>query len=256
MFNVAIRTVFIDSDTGVATYGTGGGITWESVDHEEYDEALTKADFLTVNWPAFELLETIKFDGERYVLLEQHLERLARSARYFGIKCDIEKIEQSLKEHIKLYRRELRRVRLLVSQQGEIHVKSSILNLFSKDLFPVSLAREPISKGNRFLYHKTTYRSMYELHRAQNAKAFDVLLWNEDGAITEFTNGNIVVEIEGRKFTPPIECGLLPGTFREKLLNKVLTRTDLEHATHIWFINSVRGWVHVRLVSSDHKSGN
>lgn len=87
-----------------------------------------------------------------------------------------------------------------------------------------------------------------------------MLLWNENGEITEFTNGNIVVEIERRKVTPPIESGLLPGTLREKLLGdgiveeKVLTRADVENATQIWFINSVRGWVPVHLVSSVHKN--
>jgi para-aminobenzoate synthetase/4-amino-4-deoxychorismate lyase len=45
-FNVAIRTVVVDRDTGTAVYGTGGGITWASDPASEYAELLTKADLL------------------------------------------------------------------------------------------------------------------------------------------------------------------------------------------------------------------
>ena len=45
-FNVAIRTAVIDSETGAAEYGTGGGITWDSSAADEYDEALAKAALL------------------------------------------------------------------------------------------------------------------------------------------------------------------------------------------------------------------
>ncbi|WP_431874202.1 aminodeoxychorismate synthase component I [Amycolatopsis sacchari] len=46
-FNVAIRTVLADRDTGLATYGTGGGITWGSEPAAEYAELLAKAEVLT-----------------------------------------------------------------------------------------------------------------------------------------------------------------------------------------------------------------
>jgi para-aminobenzoate synthetase/4-amino-4-deoxychorismate lyase len=45
-FNVAIRTVLIDRDTGIATYGTGGGITWASEPTAEYAELQAKAEVL------------------------------------------------------------------------------------------------------------------------------------------------------------------------------------------------------------------
>ena len=33
----------IDQQSGMATYGVGGGITWDSTAEGEYDEVLTKA---------------------------------------------------------------------------------------------------------------------------------------------------------------------------------------------------------------------
>ncbi|WP_236791594.1 aminodeoxychorismate synthase component I [Amycolatopsis sp. GM8] len=45
-FNVAIRTLVADRDTGIATYGTGGGITWSSRADAEYAELQAKAAVL------------------------------------------------------------------------------------------------------------------------------------------------------------------------------------------------------------------
>ncbi|MBX6396528.1 MAG: aminotransferase class IV, partial [Alicyclobacillaceae bacterium] len=119
---------------------------------------------------------------------------------------------------------------------------------------PVAVAQRPVSSENCFLFHKTTHRAVYEEHRRLFPEVFDVLLWNENREITEFTNGNVVLEMGGRKYTPPVSCGLLAGTFRAELLEKGeiveerLTLEDLQRAERIWFINSVRGWVPVHLI--------
>lgn len=59
-FNVAIRTVTLDMESGAAEYGVGGGITWDSTAADEYAEALLKAAPLRERWPAFALLETLR----------------------------------------------------------------------------------------------------------------------------------------------------------------------------------------------------
>ena len=81
-----------------------------------------------------------------------------------------------------------------------------------------------------------------------------VLLWNERGDITEAPSFNVVAEIDGRRVTPPVECGLLPGTLRQSLLDDgaiaeaPISREALLGAQRIWLINSVRGWVDATLV--------
>ena len=92
-------------------------------------------------------------------------------------------------------------------------------------------------------------------HQKQmSSEAFDILLWNQDGELTEFTNGNVVLEINGELWTPPVSSGLLAGTYRDRLLKKgeisekVLTHSDLKMATKIWFINSIRKWSEVYLL--------
>jgi para-aminobenzoate synthetase / 4-amino-4-deoxychorismate lyase len=47
-FNVAIRTVVLDTETNVATCSVGGGITIDSTAEDEYQECLVKSRFLVV----------------------------------------------------------------------------------------------------------------------------------------------------------------------------------------------------------------
>ncbi len=252
LFNVAIRTAVIDSEGGAAAYGTGGGITWDSNARDEYEEALDKARLLAEPAPDFELLETLKLEGGSYLLLEEHLERLASSAVYFDFPVTAASARAALEEHAAPFASEARRVRLLASRGGAVRVESEPLKEWGPGPLPVALAREPVSKLDRFLYHKTTRREVYDARRAAHPEAFDVLLRNEEGELTEFTNGNLVMEIDGRRFTPPRECGLLAGTMRAALLRegrvaeRVLTTSDLRRASRCWLVNSVRGWVEVR----------
>lgn len=253
IFNVAIRTVVIDTQSGGAEYGVGGGITWDSTPEDEYAEALTKAALLSEPAPSFALLETLRLEQGTYTLLERHLDRLGESARYFDIPIALPVVRAALEEHCGQWPNHSRRVRLLVAQDGAITIESTPLTTQPAEQLPVALATTPISRHNRWLFHKTTRRDIYEHHRQQQPAVFDVLLWNEEGEITEFTIGNLVIELDGVYWTPPRASGLLAGTFRAELLERsviherVLTRDDLMQAERVWLINSVREWVPVYL---------
>jgi para-aminobenzoate synthetase / 4-amino-4-deoxychorismate lyase len=251
VFNVPIRTVVIEQETGKATYGVGGGITWDSTTEDEYDEILAKASLLQVERPEFQLLESLLLEQGEYFLLAEHLNRLNNSASYFGFEHNIEEIEKALVDFAAEHGSEKLKVRLLVARNGAISVEG---NPLGNPLAPlkVSLATQPVNEENPFLYHKTTNRVVYtEAQNKMSHELFDVLLWNNKGELTEFTNGNVVLEIEGKCWTPPVESGLLLGTFREMLLKsgeiseKTLTVGDLKECTKVWFINSVRKWLEV-----------
>ncbi|MEK9198401.1 aminodeoxychorismate synthase component I [Ureibacillus sp. FSL E2-3493] len=252
IFNVPIRTVVINNKTGQATYGVGGGITWDSKTDEEYEEILAKACFLEVQRPKFELLESILLQNGELVLLDEHLTRLQRAAKYFGYSFNMEEVKDSVFKVAKENKTGQYKLRLLLEQNGKVSINTQTLQPV-KPLQVVSLAKTPIDKKNVFYYYKTTNRDHYEYFQQQHQDVFDVLLWNEKKELTEFTNGNVVLEIDGVLWTPPIECGLLAGTFREKLLNegkiheKVLTLDHLNACSQIWFINSVRNWMKVEI---------
>ena len=253
-FNVAIRTVVLDTQTGEAVYGVGGGVTWDSTPGGEYAEALDKARLLAEPAPDFELLETLRLDESGYALLEEHLTRLEASAEYFGFDVSDGEVREALRRHAERHAGGgARRVRLLVSAEGRARVESEPLTGTPPEPRRVALALTPVDSSDRFLFHKTTRRKVYDARREERPGLFDVLLWNERDELTEFTNGNLVVELEGARWTPPREAGLLAGTFRAELLRRgevaerTLMKEDLARTARVWFVNGVRGWVEVSL---------
>jgi len=252
VFNVPIRTVIIDNESRKSTYGVGGGITLKSSKEEEYKEVLAKSELLHTARPSFSLLETIGlFDG-KYFVLKNHLKRLRESAAYFNYSLDIPAIRNELTKLSANHISGNYKVRLLVSKSGKFNTEIHPLNKPLNEI-RVKLADKPVHKENVFLFHKTTNRAFYEKHKQHSPDYFDVLLWNELKQITEFTTGNIVVEMDGKLYTPPVTCGLLAGTFRNELLldgvikERILNVNELADCSKIWYVNSVRKWVTVHL---------
>jgi len=249
-FNVAIRTAVVDRRSKTAEYGTGGGIVWDSAVGDEYTEAILKARVLTEQRPVFSLLETILWtrDGG-YYLLEHHLKRLADSAAYFDYPVNIRDIERALRTKSTGFSAEHQRIRLLVDRSGSVEVESSPFIPEEPNVkLKVKLASEPVHSSDIFLYHKTTYRDVYESARHKCPDYDDVVLWNEKGELTESSNANIVADIDGELCTPPVEAGLLAGVFRASLIeqNKIIERSlpvsDINIFRKVYLINSVRKW--------------
>ena len=252
-FSVAIRTACVDRTERTIEYGVGGGITWDSAPSAEYDEVRAKSAIVTNVAPSFELLETMRLTADGYVRRERHLARLADSARYFGIPLELPAIDRALDAHARVVQATEfpRRVRLLVAQDGSPRVEDRPLIEDESSGTPraMAIAGSPVSSADPFLFHKTTHRAVYDRHRAEHPDAFDVLLWNERGELTEFTIGNVVLRIDGVDWTPPRDCGLLAGTYRAELLDRGEIRErrlrieDLDRAEGIWLVNSLRGRV-------------
>ncbi|MBN1254179.1 MAG: aminodeoxychorismate synthase component I [Deltaproteobacteria bacterium] len=247
-FNVAIRTVLIDKATGEAEYGVGGGIVWDSIDTMEFEECQIKARILTQQVPDFSLLESILWTPEEgYFLLQYHLARLTDSAAYFSYAADMDAIRNKLDSLARTLPKSAHKVRLLVAKDGAITLQSEALgNAPATDPLHVCLAPAPIDPSNPFLYHKTTNRGVYEQALTASSGYTDCILWNEKGEVTESSIANCVVELEGKLCTPPIQCGLLPGTYRAYLLEqgkikeRVIRIEDLATSPHIYLVNSVR----------------
>lgn len=247
-FNVAIRTALIDRETKTAEYGVGGGIVWDSTSADEYDEALLKARVLTEEQLPFSLLETMLWTPqEGFFLREKHVARMLDSADYFDILVTREKLKKYL-DQISSGFHDPRRVRVMLDQAGELGFESGPFASHDFRVLNACLATDPVDSNNVFLFHKTTRRAVYESARQGCEKFDDVLLYNESDELTEFTLGNLVVEWEGQWFTPPISCGLLPGTFRAHLLEtgqvqeRVIPVSQLRDCTRIFRVNSVRQW--------------
>jgi len=255
-FNVAIRTALIDREIQRAEYGVGGGIVWDSTSADEYTEALLKAQVLTEQFPNFSLLETMLWTPEEgFFLREKHVARMLDSAHYFDFPISKKDFDEYL-DNISSNFDSSQRVRLLLDRSGALNSEAKVFQPpENSPPLKVPLAREPVDTNNVFLFHKTTHRAIYESARKNFTNYDDVLLYNERGEVTEFTIGNLVLELGGKLITPPLSSGLLAGTFRAHLLEtgQVVERTiqvqELKDCTKIFMVNSVRKWQAVELTS-------
>jgi len=250
-FNVAIRTIVVNKEERKAEYGVGGGIVWDSDNQEEYNEAILKAQILSSNQVNdFSLFETILWTPESgYFLLDRHIARLTDSADYFDFPFSKLNLEKLL-GYISLNFKTQKRVKVLLNSKGA--VAHSAIDFRAEDrIYKVYLADSPVNINNKFLYHKTTRREHYLLPKESAA---DTLLYNENNELTEFAIGNLVVNMHNELFTPPISCGLLPGTFRADLLEsgrikeRIIHKSELDICSSIYLINSLRKWMEVNII--------
>lgn len=258
-FNVPIRTLTLEENRG--EMGIGSGIIHDSDPEKEWDECLLKAQFLTAPREDFQLIETLLWQpGKGYWLLEKHLARLQESAAYFEFPFDDNKVRVRLNEETKKFEAgNSWKVRLLMSRDGHIEISSTRLDSTGtsprKNNVPaIIMAVGEIDSRQPTLFHKTTCRRLYNqvYLEATGRGYYEVLFCNERGELTEGAISNLFIKKDGFYYTPPVECGLLPGVFRrhflearENAVEKILTPADLRSADTIYMANSVRGMVEV-----------
>jgi para-aminobenzoate synthetase/4-amino-4-deoxychorismate lyase len=262
-FNVAIRTAVIDVEEGVAEYGVGGGIVWDSLAEAEYEETRAKAQLLVDRRPDFDLFETIRWDDDRgFWWLDEHLDRMEASAAYFGWPFDRAAARRAVGEAVEQRTGHLR-IRLTSTRTGAVGVTVSEESLIPISEGPslgdatvqVEVDDQPVSSHDVFLFHKTTHRNVYLDRRRRHPEADDVLLVNERGEVTESTIANLVVRFGQQWWTPALDSGCLPGIYRRVLLEKGVIRErfialhELDAAEELGLINSVRGWRPAALIA-------
>ena len=255
-FNVAIRTIVINKNNSKAEYGVGGGIVWDSDLSREMLECRTKAQVLKGYPRSFCLLESLLWTPkEGYRHLDRHLNRLEQSASYFRYTLEVELLKYDLKHNANHLPPKAHKVRILIAKDGNITIESEILKSTVAGLKKrVAIAQSPVNSSDPFLFHKTTNRKVYENAKKSRPGYHDVILFNENGEVTESTIANLVVEINGALFTPPVHCGLLPGTYRAWMLEcgmseeKSLTIEEVLISSRVFLINSVQGMYVVSVV--------
>jgi len=185
--------------------------------------------------------ETLRAYGGRIFRLRQHLARLARSASLIGLDTPI--VEH---DFITVLREAMERndlsdayLRITISRgEGNIgldprlclHPTVVVISLplqpYPIELFNtgVSLAivnvrrnlaaaLPPMIKSLNFL------NNILAKQEASRAGAFDGLMLNGEGHITECTTSNIFFVKDGCVYTPSVACGILDGITREAILS-------------------------------------
>ncbi len=259
-FNVAIRTAFITPD-GRGEIGIGSGVVADSKAEGEFAEALLKMRFLEDVMDNFQLFETMLFESDKGIwLLDKHMERLEKSAKALGFAFDGAKVLEVIAMATIGQKNKCLRLRLALDKDGAINItQAEMPNHDKSNPAPITcvISKATLSSDEVFLRYKTTKRKLYdEEFRIYNDKigAGEVIYFNEKDELCEGSRTNIFLEINGKLVTPPLSCGLLPGTLRARLLEKgvveekVLTLSDLKSANKIYLGNSVRGMQEATLV--------
>ena len=243
LFSVPIRTAVVDSQTGTARYGVGGGITWDSRVASEYQEVVDKARVLQGVQQPTQLLESLLLENGHYHLQEGHLVRLAGSARYFRFAFSHDEAVAALRGVAVSHAEGQYKVRMLLEVDGTLQVSADPITPLITPL-TASWSSVAVNSQNRLLYHKVLPRDHYPTTTLNS----EHLLYNERDEITEFVNGNVALLLDGCWLTPSLHCGLLPGTERAallaegKIIEAVIPRSRLNEARGIAFFNSVRKW--------------
>ncbi len=259
VFNVAIRTVVLEENRG--TMGVGSGIVWDSEPTSEYEECSLKTQFLTPSMQSAQvnaendelrLIETMRFDGLRVPMLDRHVARLARSAQYFDYSFDEARFRRRVQRAVSGHVGEpVLKVRATLDRWGRVDVETTTLSEPRTEPWTLSIAEERADASDPLFYHKTTHRQVYDRAlRAARQQGFDeALLLNESGQVTEGAHSTLFARVNDTLVTPPVDCGLLPGVYREYVLEtkeqaeeRSLTVEDLRAADALYCCNAVRGW--------------
>lgn len=240
IFNVAIRTVQIQGNRAI--YGVGGGITWDSKWEGEYQETKQKSAVLYRQEPRFELLTTGRIHKGELTFLEQHLTRLREASRYFAYPYNEPKLLNELQEELAHVDPSLDyRCRIALQKNGTIQLTITELTDLPASYLQAQLTEQKLDLATPFTYFKTSQRN----HLATNHR--EQIFYLPDGSLLETTIGNLILEIEGKLYTPPAHLPLLDGIYRCHLLEtqqveeKLLTLNDLKNADRIYACNALRG---------------
>lgn len=240
IFSVPIRILQKTNEQNNFKYRVGGAIVWDSDTQDEWEETLTKTKFLN---DEFQIIETVKIENGTILFEKEHFERMQKTAEHFGFKFktpEIAKTDDGM-------------LRILLNRDGEI--KTELKRITPAKTSKIAISPIIQNSKNEFLYYKTTYRPWYydSFQKIKNGEIYDEIFFNEKGELTEGARSNIVLQLNGNLYTPPVQCGLLNGVFRQELLKnnkcteKILYKKDLEKAEKIFCVNSVRGMVEIRL---------
>ncbi|KAJ2522323.1 hypothetical protein H4217_000818 [Coemansia sp. RSA 1939] len=204
---------------------------------------------------SFQILETTLYTHEDgLLLLDQHLDRMRRSARVLSEKCYpnhrcfpvarvlpavVESRLQSALANNSNQKQDQQgsgcqkgRARILLSSDGALDVQVVPIPTTSADANPPLLVLDPQPteglRASPFVACKTTFRRIYDAAAARALAGSDypdeslVLLHNTAGRVTEAHIANVAVSklVDGtmRLVTPPVSDGLLAGTMRNYLL--------------------------------------
>lgn len=198
-----------------------------------------------------QIIETMGWrPGEGLRWREDHLARMAVTAVRLGYPFDREKALALLDG---IGGKGPLRCRLTLDAKAQFALTTAPLAP-NPPRWRVVWAEARLDPSDPWIAVKTTRRAPYDTARAAlRAGEDEALFLNTGGEVAEGTITNVFIETaNGRRLTPPLSAGCLPGILRGRLLAEGwqegrLTPADLASARKIWFGNALRGLIEADL---------
>ncbi|WP_192482990.1 MULTISPECIES: aminodeoxychorismate synthase component I [Cysteiniphilum] len=256
-FSVAIRTL-TQQNNELWHCGVGGGFTIQSTQDDEWQEMTTKVQFIKrLYHPQFQLIESMLYDKNGLTSCDLHLKRLCNSASVLHFALDIAKLRHALLQYCETLitaNSEQYKLRVAVDYHGLFTITHQQLEqshtTYHIELF---ICPEKIDSNNPLWQHKTDDHSTRGFYTQKHSQYIadkpncELIFFNEQHHLTEARFYNIIIEIDGILYTPPVNDGLLPGIARAKLLQseqiheRSISIKELKSSKNIYLINDLRG---------------
>lgn len=203
---------------------------------------------------------------------KEHLERIKNSAKILEFNINHKTFQPIYPFDLSTFQQDCI-CRISINKDGLLTMQSLPLEPIKTNL--VTISNVAVDSRNPLLYHKTDFRPWYDeaMQKIKQSLIFDEFFFNEKGELTEGARSNIVLQIDGELYTPPVESGLLNGILRQKLIKeganfaaqnsrlknkiteKILYLKDLQKAEKVFCINSVRSIVEVEIIDTPRPLG-
>lgn len=204
------------------------------------------------------LFETIAVENGTALLLDWHLERLHHSMEVLGIQQTVSQAQ--VEAYLSCQAAEHHALKIMVSAENSIFTLRPNPYTRAQCGTGFSLAYSPVLRNETSILtrHKTMNYGdcILEKRRAKTVGVDELLFCNSRGEICEGTTTNIFFGKDGRLYTPPVSCGLLPGVMRRYILSnypvteQILKREDIPHMEECFVTNSLMGIMPVKTLDS------
>lgn len=200
---------------------------------------------------AFETIKVVKGDP---LFLREHLDRLKKSLKFFGIEKEIK--EEKIYNYIKNSEEKDFALKLIVSDENFILTSRKDSYRDENKSFSLKISHVRRNSTSKIIYHKSLcyFENILE-HRWAVENGFDSALFlNERNEVCETSFANIFFVREDKIYTPEISSGLLRGTMRDFLLKnfeiveEIINAKDLASFDECFISNSLMGVRNVKAI--------
>jgi len=179
----------------------------------------------------FGLFETIKIENEKIIFFDEHIERLINSTKELDMEFsqDIESLKKHCYELInKNYiKKGVLKIILTKNNTNSILIISNSERYYENNVydkgFKIKLSKIKRNQFSVLPYIKSNnYMENYIERKIALENGYDEILFlNIDNKVCEGAISNIFYIKNNIIYTPKVECGLLPGIVRKKIIKLV-----------------------------------